>query len=229
MGVAATGYARLCSLSGECDARVKGLSTVRVNNPGFSPVAGLFTGPAELKCRCYSCFSDSSSMHLRPVRPGYRKCVSGVRPRLGGACGMRWKAVLFALALSSAPAVLAIPPSTGSNYMSARMIESIQPWMGEPANPVELASQAFSHCVMSGMRNLDSTIGPDAAAASLMDTCASQLRAVERETERVIAATHWAEARKDVARAELRARFALAEQRVSARISQIRLRTASLR
>jgi len=101
--------------------------------------------------------------------------------------------------------------------------------MSEPANPVELASQAFSSCVRRGMRNVDPTIGADAAAASLMTTCASQLRAVERETEKVIAAAPWTEARKDIARAELQARFALAQQRLSAQISRARLRSASSR
>jgi hypothetical protein len=58
-------------------------------------------------------------------------------------------------------------------------------------------------------------------------TCAAQLHAVQEAALREIAAAHWPEARKDVARAELQARMDGVEQRVAARISQVRLRTAS--
>jgi hypothetical protein len=134
---------------------------------------------------------------------------------------------LFALTLSSASATMSMQVMGQANYPQARTIEPMTFWEPHAVYPVERAGYAFSQCINRGVRGLDAALPVEAAAASLMNVCAAQLRDVQQEALRVIAAAHWPEARKDVARAELQARLDEVEQRVAARISQVRLRTAS--
>jgi hypothetical protein len=134
---------------------------------------------------------------------------------------------LFALALSSASAAMSMQSMQQSEYPQARTVEPVTFWEPQPVYPVERASYLFGQCINRGMSSIDATLSAEAEAASLMNACAAQLRDVRQEALRVIADAHWPEARKDVARAELRARLALVEQRVAARISERRSRTAS--
>jgi hypothetical protein len=136
---------------------------------------------------------------------------------------------LFALVLSSASAAMAIPQPADPTYAGARPLASQPFWQPEPIYPVERASRAFGHCIASGIRGIDATLAAEVAADSLMNACATQFHDVERETERVIAAAHWTDNRKEIARAELRARLLQVEQRISARIREARLRTATSR
>ena len=141
---------------------------------------------------------------------------------------MRLRLCVLLFTLSTASAAMAVgEPTTG--LMPARPLYTQPFWEPEPFNPVEQASQAFGHCVTNAIRGIDAAVEAEAAAASVINACAMQLHQVERETEQVIAAAHWPEHRKDVARAELRARLDQVAERVSARIRQARSRTASAR
>jgi hypothetical protein len=134
---------------------------------------------------------------------------------------------LFALALSSASAAMSMQSMAQANYPRARDIEPISIWQPGAVTPVDHAAYVFGHCITDGMRNLPATISADAGAATLMNACQTQLQAVRQAALRVIEDSHWPEARKQAARAELQARFALVEQRVAAKIGQMRSRMAS--
>ena len=134
---------------------------------------------------------------------------------------------LFALALSSASAAMAQQSPPPALYTRARDIEPTSIWQPGAVTPVDRAAYVFGHCIADRMRDLPAAISPDAGAVSLMNACAAPLHEVQQAALRVIADAHWPEARKDRARAELQARLDGVEQRVAARISQARLRTAS--
>lgn len=140
---------------------------------------------------------------------------------------LRFGAFLLTLSAASAGTAMTIP--TDSTYMPARPIEARTFWQPQAVGPVEQASRAFGRCVRAGIRSLDANVEAEAAAASVVNGCAAQLNTVRLETERVIAAAHWTESRKDVARAELRARLDQAAQRISATIRQSRSRSAAAR
>jgi len=134
---------------------------------------------------------------------------------------------LFALVLSSASAAMSQQNPPPALYTRARDIEPTSIWQPGAVTPIERARYAFGQCIDRGVRGLDAALPVEAAASSLMNVCAAQLHAVQQEALRVIADAHWSEARKDRARAELQARLDGVEPRVAARISQVRLRTAS--
>ena len=134
---------------------------------------------------------------------------------------------LFALALSSASAAMAMQSAPPAEYMRARDIEPTVIWQPGAVTPVDRAAHIFGQCINDGMRGLPVATSPDAGAASLMNACAAQLRDVQQEALRVIADSHWPEARQEVARTELQARLDQVPQRVAARISATRMRTAS--
>jgi len=125
----------------------------------------------------------------------------------------------FAALLVSPALAAANPLSTDANYPASARSEAqiLQPrFLPEPANPVQRAARAFGNCVRDEARALPADLAAEAAAASLMQRCAVPFQAIAQAADAAIAEARWSEGRKQVARAQLRARLDLVPQRVAA-------------
>lgn len=127
------------------------------------------------------------------------------------------------LALLVSPAIAAANPYTSVNYPNANltMREQVNPpafFLREPASPVQRAARAFGACVRHAFASLPAGIAPEAASASLMQSCDASFQAVGAAANEAISASRLSETRKANARAELRTRLELVPQRLAASV-----------